>query len=68
MLACTAFWSGDDEAARREIASALRINPNYAEGYGFMKNAPWVVVLIWLLGAGAVALFLTMKGRYHHED
>ncbi len=45
----------------------MSYNPNYAEGYSFMKAAPWVVVLIWLVGAGAVAAFLTSKGSYDAE-
>lgn len=41
---------------------------NYSPEYRFMRFAPSVSVLVWLVGSGIVALILTRKGSYDGSE
>lgn len=42
----------------------MSFNDNYAEGFGFMKFAPVISIVVWLGGSAIAAAIFTMKGSY----
>lgn len=55
-------WSAKEEITNELFGASF--SENYGSKYRFMRHAPSIVVLVWLVGSAIFAAILTRKGEY----